>query len=446
MNSEDAVRRAATILATYLQTRARRFRTREQLLAWQERQVQAFLCRVVGSSGSGVHSPYHAARFAGRDVAAWREVPVMDKAAMMANFDELNTVGVRRDEALALALRAEESRDFAPTLNGVTVGLSSGTSGSRGLFVISPRERWQWAGAVLARVLPDSLLRPQRVAFFLRSNSNLYASLGSRHIRFEYFDLLDPLDHHLARLNALRPTIIVAPPSMLRLLAESAGALRDRPNKLIAVAEALDPLDEAFISRQFAQPVHQVYQATEGFLAATCAHGTLHLNEDLVAVERETFDAAQRKFVPIITDFRRTSQPIIRYRLDDILTERAEPCPCGSVRLALDSIEGRCDDLFYFQGASGLVPVFPDFIRRALITSSPALQSYVVVQRALDCVEIGLTAPAAERPAVQAAVSANLAALCACLGVRQPPRLAFGPEPPRDSRRKLKRVERAFTP
>jgi putative adenylate-forming enzyme len=429
---------AATILTTYLQTRARRFATRAQLLAWQDRQVQAFLRRVVPKSA------YHSERFAGGGgYIAWRELPTMDKAAMMANFDDLNTVGVRRDEALALAMRAEESRDFAPTLNGVTVGLSSGTSGSQGVFVVSPRERWQWVGAVLARVLPGSLLRPQRVAFFLRANSNLYTSVASRHIRFEYFDLLAPLDHHLARLNALRPTILVAPPSMLRLLAEAAVALRDRPDKLIAVAEVLDPLDEAFISRQFEQRVHQVYQATEGFLAATCAHGTLHLNEDLVAVQREPLDAEQRKFVPIITDFHRTSQPIIRYRLDDILTERAEPCPCGSVLLALDSIEGRCDDLLYFQGAEELVPVFPDFIRRVLITSSPALVSYVVVQRAIDLVEVGFTAPEAERPEVQAAIIANLNALCARLGC-QAPRLIFVPEPAREPRRKLKRVERAF--
>ncbi len=429
--------RMVMILATYLQTRARRFASREQLLAWQDRQVQAFLRRVVP------RSPYHARRFAGRDYAAWRELPVMDKAAMMANFDTLNTVGVGREAALALALRAEESRDFAPTLNGVTVGLSSGTSGSRGLFLVSARERWQWVGVLLARVLPGSLLRPQRVACFLRANSNLYTSVGSRHIRFEYFDLLEPLDQHLARLNDLRPTILVAPPSMLRLLAEAVGALRERPDKIIAVAEVLDPLDEAYIRRQFGQPVHQVYQATEGFLAATCRHGTLHLNEDLVAVQREPLDAAQRKFVPIITDFNRTSQPIIRYRLDDILTERAEPCPCGSVLLALDSIEGRCDDLFYFQGAAGLVRVFPDFIRRAVMTSSPALVSYVVVQHEVGRVEVGFSAAESERASVQAAITANIAALCQRLGC-QPPRLVFGPEPPREPKRKLKRVERTF--
>ena len=60
-------------------------------------------------------------------------------------------------------------------------------------------------GAALARVLPAGRLTRQRVAFFLRANSNLYTSVRSRLIRFEYFDLLDPLPGHLARLNAPTP-------------------------------------------------------------------------------------------------------------------------------------------------------------------------------------------------------------------------------------------------
>lgn len=435
--------RLPVLLRTYWTTRRRRFATRAQLLAWQDQQVRRFLARILP------RSPYHARRFAGRRLADWAALPVMDKAAMMAHFDALNTLGVRRDEAFALALRAEATRDFAPTLRGVTVGLSSGTSGSRGLFLVSPRERAQWAGAVLARTLPGGLRgvlrRPQRVAFFLRANSNLYASVRSRLIGFEYFDLLDPVEQHAARLNDLAPTVLVGPPSLLRLLAE-ADDLRIAPHKVMAVAEVLDPVDEAVIARRWGGPVHQVYQATEGFLAATCRYGTLHLNEDLVAVQREYLDEAERRFVPIVTDFNRTSQPILRYRLDDVLIERAAPCPCGSVLLALEGIEGRCDDLFYFPALNDparLVPVFPDFIRRAVLRAEPAPASYGAVQCALDRVEIGLSAPAADRPALEAAIGANVAALCARLGCAAP-RLVFGPEPAREAGRKLKRVERVF--
>ena len=65
-------------------------------------------------------------------------------------------------------------------------------------------------------------------------------------------------------------------------------------------------------------------------------------------IEKEYIDPATRRFVPVITDFSRTSQPIIRYRLNDILTEAAAPCACGSLFTAIERIEGRCDDTLYF--------------------------------------------------------------------------------------------------
>ncbi len=65
----------------------------------------------------------------------------------------------------------------------------------------------------------------------------------------------------------------------------------------------------------------------------------MHLNEDIVHIQKEYLDEQSRRFVPIITDFSRTSQPIIRYRLNDILTEADKPCLCGSPYTAIERIE-----------------------------------------------------------------------------------------------------------
>ncbi|MNX77363.1 Phenylacetate-coenzyme A ligase [compost metagenome] len=424
------------ILAHYLRRKhGYRFESREALERWQEQQVRQHVAWVRASS------PFYRERWDGLPDAAWRDFASIDKAAMMANFDALNTVGLSKEEGFRLALEAERSREFSPTWKGITIGLSSGTSGHRGLFLVSPEERTAWAGTILAKVLPGSILSKQRIAFFLRANSNLYTTVGSKRMRFEFFDLLEALEAHLSRLDALQPTLLVAPPSMLRLLAEAQqqGRLAIAPTKIVSVAEVLDPIDEAFVKGVFGQTIHQVYQATEGFLAVTCPAGTLHLNEDMALFEKEWVDAERRVFMPIITDFTRKTQPIVRYRLNDLLVERAEPCPCGSVHTALERIEGRSDDLCYWPAQDGgkPVPVFPDFIRRAILMASPAIREYRVIQASPDVLEVQLRADGAFP---EAEVRHQVGELAARLGSRAP-EVTFAPYEAPQAGQKLRRVE-----
>ncbi|UQZ85626.1 hypothetical protein SK3146_04915 [Paenibacillus konkukensis] len=430
--------------------RMRRSRERERVEKRQEKRIRRHI-RFVRK-----RSAYYRELWRGLPDSAWRSFPVIGKTEMMEHFDRLNTAGVLKEQAFALALRAEQTRDFTPMLGSVTIGLSSGTSGSRGLFLVSRYERMAWAGTILAKVLPRSLLHAERVAFFLRADSNLYGSVGSRRLQFRFYDLLDPLHEHIERLNRQQPSLLVAPPSLLRALAEAAqdGRLAIRPDKIIGVAEVLDPLDGRRIEAAFGQAVHQIYQCTEGLLACTCPHGTLHINEDIVAVQKEYLDEELRKFVPIITDFSRTTQPLIRYRLNDMLTERAEPCPCGSSHLALERVEGRCDDLFYFPAKSEArrmeppVPVFPDFISRAIISSAEEVLEYKAVQHAANRVEISLRLKpehAGIWDSVCARITESIGRLCDSLGCSAPQlrytELAYELGP-----RKLRRVERRFQP
>ncbi|GGX87825.1 hypothetical protein GJV26_11200 [Massilia dura] len=371
----------AIVVFYFLRTRALRFRSREALLAWQQKRVDAFLRRRLPQL------PYYRDHIG----AALPQLPVMDKPAMLANFAALNNVGIGLDEATATALAAEASRDFRPLIKGVTVGLSSGTQGPRGVFMVARREQLRWAGIMLARVLTGDLLRrllwgrqPLRVAFFMRANSNLYGTLASRRIDFRFYDLLGGLDAHLAALQAQAPDILVAPARILGRIAALAleGRLQLAPRKVIAVAEVLEPDDRQRIERAFGGPVHQLYQCTEGFLGHTCEHGTLHLNEEFVHVEPEWLDAGRTRFVPIVTDFTRTTQHFIRYRLNDTLRVRATPCPCGSAALALDAVEGRCDDILWLPAADGgeLSALYPDMIRHAISIAPRALPDYRIEQ------------------------------------------------------------------
>jgi len=427
----------------YIRTKyGRSWSSREALEQWQQRQVMKHLGRI------RQRSPFLRERMGELPVEQWRGMPVMDKSLMMEHFDALNTAGVRKEEAFAIALAAEESRDFTPEWNGITVGMSSGTSGNRGLFLVSPQESMAWAGAMLAKALPGSVLARERIALFLRANSNLYGSVSKRRLQFAYFDLLDPLEEQVKRLNTYAPTLLVAPPSMLRMLAEQLeqGLLAIRPRKIFSVAEVLDPLDEAIISASFQQIVHQIYQCTEGFLGITCGHGTLHLNEDLVFIEKEWLDKRERKFTPIITDFRRMTQPIVRYRLDDVLTERNEPCPCGSPFTALERIEGRHDDMFYMPSLRDgtLTTVFPDFIRRAILSASSKIEHYAAVQHSPTHITVALQVPTQYRTACERDIMLELQKLCAIVQCAAP-EIQFTEWKPQSAGHKLRRIERKFT-
>ena len=307
----------------------------------------------------------------------------MSKELMMTNFNDINTRGIDKNEAMDIALKSEKTRDFKSSIDDVVIGLSSGTSGNRGMFLASDDEKARWAGIILAKMLPTSILKKQKIALFLRANSNLYESLNSKKIKFQFFDLIKPIDELKQELQDYNPSILVAPPSLLRMLAKKQldNEINLTATKIISAAEVLDPIDEKYIGEVFNQKVHQIYQCTEGFLGHTCDHGTIHLNEDFLYIEKKFLDDDKLKFFPIITDLERKTQPIVRYELNDILTLKEDACPCGSHNTAIEQIEGRADDIFYFRNDQNvLVPIFPDFIRRRVITSSDSIKEYKVVQ------------------------------------------------------------------
>ena len=302
------------------------------------------------------------------------EFPIQEKKEFLADFNEINTQGVDFNDAMEIAEKAENTRHFTPTLNGLTVGMSSGTSGNKGLFVVSENERAMWVAVVIQRVIGWSF-KKRKVAFFLRANSNLYSSVQSKLIAFHFFDLLSPLEVHLKRIQELQPNIIVGQPSLLKLLAEAQQKhiIDVKPQKMISVAEVLSPEDEQKIQNTFNLPIQQVYQCSEGMLGQTCKNGNIHLNEDGLIVEKEWLD--NHRFIPIITDLRRNIQPIIRYKMNDIL--HASECSCGSKTQALSKIEGRMDDILKFNNNK---TIFPDFIRRTIIGASPHIDNYQVIQ------------------------------------------------------------------
>ncbi len=377
-----------------------------RLSEWQHQRAVALVGAVRRES------PFHRARWAAQPDEAWRTFPTVDKQAMMASFDQYTTTGITRDVAMSVALVAEQRRDFSATVQGYTVGLSSGTSGHRGLFLVSAEEQTRWAGTILARAIPD--LRPgHRVAFFLRANSRLYERTSSA-VRFRFFDLMQPLSSVIAALNAFGPRLIVGPPSLLGQLADAVarGALHVRPTRLISVAEVLEPQDRQRLEAVFQAPVGEVYQCTEGLVAVTCAHGSLHVQEDVLVLQTEPIAVDEpSRVTPVITDLWRRAQPIIRYRLGDVLRFDGGVCACGSSWRRIGAIEGRQDDLCWFVQSSGtLRVVFPDALRRMVLLASDGIVEYRIEQHAPESLHFGIEVESKEDfPAIAEKLRATVA-------------------------------------
>jgi putative adenylate-forming enzyme len=322
-------------------------------------------------------SSFYRNHWQGYDLNDWQHLPAINKQLMMTQFDTFNTMGIKREEAFNFARQAEISSE---TLNNTfTFGLSSGTSGQRGLFVISEAERSMWAGVMLARVLHT--FKAERVALFLRASSKLYDTVRrGRWLQFQYFNLTTPLEETLPQLDGFQPTMIVAPPSFLEQLAQAreSGHFPIRPERLISVAEVLEPQDKIKLETIFKAPVHQIYQATEGLLAISCKHGSLHLQEDLVAVQFRAL--GEHHFTPIITDLRRKTQPIIRYDLGDVWRLETERCRCGNSWRTLKQIEGRKSDLIELLTSQGKQYLFPNELRQSILSVAGILD-YTIVQK-----------------------------------------------------------------
>ena len=350
---------------------------KEKLLSFQRRKIKKHLDYI--TKKSGYYSEYR-----GKEL---KDFPVIDKKIMMENFDTVNTVGLSKNHALEIAMNSEKTRNFKEKYNNITVGLSSGTSGNRGLFIISDFERAKWTGIILAKLLPDFILKKQKIALFLRADSELYNSVNSRVLKFRFFDMINDYKNNLKELDRFKPDILIAPASMLKILADNIENIDIKPNRVFSCAEVLTEENREYINRKFNKKIGEIYQATEGFLGYSYDSGQgLKINEDVLYIEKEYINNEKTRFIPVITDFERKSQPVIRYRLNDIWIESRRS---DGDFMILDKIEGREDDIFILKSRDGKdIKIFPDFLRRALMFSGGDIQEYNIIQKTFTDIEV----------------------------------------------------------
>ena len=335
------------------------------------------------------NSPFYATHWAGYSNEEWDKFPTIDKSIMMENLADLLTVRIDVSHAKQLADKAEQTRDFSPKIGPYSIGYSSGTSGARGMHFVSEKEQASWAGFMLARGLDKSIFQRHKIGLILRANSNTYESVGSNRIKFCFYDLMEPLDELHKQILDDELDILMGPPSVLSHFADIDSPINVQ--KMVSVAEVLEDTDRHKIESHFGLTLHQFYSSTEGEIAATCEYGNLHINEGMLVIQKSWIDEAKGWYNPIITDFRRTTQPIIRYKLNDILVAPKAKCPCGDAREVITSVMGRSDDMFHLTSNDGDTElVVPDLIRRAIMQMSSEITDYIAIQKSPSQIDIQL--------------------------------------------------------
>lgn len=345
-------------------------------------------------------SPWHRRRLAGVDVgrlteATLAQLPVMTKADVMTNFDACVT-----DDRLTLAAVNDHLDHVGRGAYGYLCDrysaiTSGGSSGMRGVFVYD----WEaWATFYLST--HRHLLQELDVVAGDTGTQPLLASIGSSHpihamaasirtfagayFRRRHFPITEPMPAIVAGLNEAQPALLSGYASALRLLAHEAGAgrLRISPRRVTSASEPLLPDARGALEAAWNVPVGNMWAASEGGgLGTPCVTGATHLSDDLFIVE--PVDAGGTPVAPgtrsaklYLTNLYNQAQPLIRYEVTDAVVELPGPCACGSAHRRIGDIQGRLDDVFFYEG----VAVHPE-VFDARVGPQPHVLEYQVSQR-----------------------------------------------------------------
>jgi phenylacetate-coenzyme A ligase PaaK-like adenylate-forming protein len=325
-----------------------------RLAAHQRDRLRSLLAHAVASS------PFHARRLAGIDIGRFElsdlsRLPVMTKAEMMAEFDEVVT-----DRRLTLArvqAHLEASRTRASLLLGEYACLASGgSSGTRATFVQSLGEYMDFMASFLRLGLartggggaPSAGMVIAVVAAASPVHSSaLAASLIASPVRLAAVPATLPLGEMTGRLNALQPPAIAGYPAMLAVLAaeQRAGRLRIAPMAVTTSSEQLADEDRASITDAFGVPVTNQFASTEGLVGTSEPGGqVLTFATDMCVAELVSGDHGD---VPpggvaekvLVTNLHNFTQPLIRYELADRFGRQADDA-AGRLRA---TVHGRAD-------------------------------------------------------------------------------------------------------
>jgi phenylacetate-CoA ligase len=261
------------------------------------------------------------------------DFPIQTKQTVMENFDDLVTD--RSVTKKAVSEFCAHSHDHLDLFDDRHFALhTSGSSGEVGYFVHSKADMVRGILSVLRVSPPPKLKKVQMAIAYVGALGGHFTSptimTAHQHSILKPFfpptmiSINDPLDEIVAQLNAAQPDLLGSYGSMLSLLAEKqlSGELNVSPSIVRNGAEPLTLQTRSLVKRAFGVDVQNLYGSTEHLLMGygLPAYRGMYLMEDFVSYELEP-DCT------LVTNFANHTQPLIRYRMDDVLVPAADPDP-----------------------------------------------------------------------------------------------------------------------
>lgn len=412
--------------------RLARLRERER---WTRPQLEAHQARALQELRQHAYarSPFYQRFHRGLTDRPLEELPVLTKSLLMEHFDALVTDrSVRLEDVRAHVARADPEQRF---LGRYWVCATSGSTGEPALFLF---DRSEWV-AVLASFARAHEWAGGRVRLTHRMAMASVASTNPWHLSAQFaatlrswwmpalrLDAAQPLETIVRELNAFQPAMLVAYPSVARILADEqlGGRLHIAPDRIFTSAEVLTPETRQRIQAAWGQQPFDQYATTEsGNLAAECQqHAGLHLMEDLALVE--VVDERNRPVPPgvygekvLVTVFASRTLPLIRYEISDSVRLATAACPCGLPFVLVDAIRGRIEDVLRLPSATGGEALVHPNIFHHLLDTLPT-SGWQVVQECDGSLTVLLSGRARDID-VEAVADALISALAA-QGARVP--------------------------
>lgn len=305
-------------------------------------------------------SPFYQRFHKGLSDRPLQELPVLTKAMVMENFDDLVTDRtIHLENVRAHMASAHEGKKF---LNRYWVTATSGSTGKPGIFLFN-RDEWsavlagsgrvrEWAGWETSM---EHMLHRMPIASLASGNpwhmsAQIAKTLNSLFpmdlvMPMRVFDVSQPLAEIVRQLNDWQPAMLSGYASTIRILAEEqlGGRLHIHPHWIVPDTEVLT--EDAWGHAPFT-----AYWATEGgdLAAETSDHTGLYLFEDSVI-----FEVVDEKYRPVpagvygdkllITVLFSRTQPLIRYELSDSVRLAADTGSSSLPFARIDGIQGRTD-------------------------------------------------------------------------------------------------------